>query len=218
MKPEVNNNAVPLENITEQDYIDAAQKLGCEVNVIKAVAGVESGGSGFFKTGEVAILFEPHVFWRQLQRAHGIDPEKALRDHPGHEDVLYKKWKTFPYPPPDKRWDQLRKAAEININAAYESASFGKFQILGLHYKTCGYNNIFTFAHEMNLGEKYHLKAFVNFIKANGLDIHLKKKNWKAFASIYNGPGYRNSPNTVLDDYDYKLEKTYEKLCRLQSR
>ena len=39
--------------LTEQDFIDAANSLGCEVAAIKAVAFVESGGKSGFKADGV---------------------------------------------------------------------------------------------------------------------------------------------------------------------
>ncbi|AZA64465.1 DUF3380 domain-containing protein [Chryseobacterium carnipullorum] len=53
-----------MKTLTEQDYINAAKELGCEVAAIKAVAEVESRGSGFLSSGEPKILFERHRFYK----------------------------------------------------------------------------------------------------------------------------------------------------------
>jgi hypothetical protein len=214
-KPSVNHNGVALLNITEQAFLESADTLKCEVAVIKAVAAVESAGSGFLPTGEVKILFEPHIFWKQLEELD-IDPLVMLDAYPENKDILYRKWGSRPYGPPSAQWDRMRKACVMNINAAYMSASFGRFQIMGFNHKAAGYRNVFEFAHFMNLGELHHLKAFVNFIKSTGLAGRLQQKNWTAFARAYNGPGYKNRPNTILDDYDYKLARMYEKIKNLE--
>jgi hypothetical protein len=204
-----------LQPIGEQDYIDSAAIIGCDVATIKAVAEVEGAGSGFFQSGTVKILFEPHIFWQQL-RKKGMS-EAQLKNYQlkqGYGDVLYKKWKTLPYVKGDENWDKLRKAALIDIDSAYASASFGMFQIMGFNYFKCGFKNIFEFADAMNRGERYHLKAFIQFIAYTGLGKYLKARQWGEFAKRYNGAGYKNSPDTVLDDYDYKLEKAYQKFVK----
>ncbi|WP_347555292.1 N-acetylmuramidase domain-containing protein [Robbsia sp. KACC 23696] len=55
------------ETITEQDFIDAAKALGCEVNVIKAVHETEAGAGSFKKVdGRMVptILYERHYFYK----------------------------------------------------------------------------------------------------------------------------------------------------------
>lgn len=197
--------------ITEQNYIDAAKVLGCETNVIKAVAAVESSGRGFLDTGEVRILFEPHVFWKQLIGA-GKDPQSILKANPELKDVLYLKWKTYPYGKQSQQWDRLRRAAQIDINAAHKSASYGKFQVMGFNHLECGYKNIFEFIHAVNQSEEKHLYAFVNLLISWKLNKALQKKDWTGFARKYNGIGYHQYTKTELDDYDYKLKAMYNKL------
>src|ERR671917_272606 len=49
---------------------------------------VESNGSGFLKDGRPRILFEGHIFWKQLTDK-GIPPGPYVK---GNEDILYPKW------------------------------------------------------------------------------------------------------------------------------
>jgi len=45
-------------SLTEDDYKEAAQKLGCDVAAVKAVSEVESGPHGaFLSSGDPVILF-----------------------------------------------------------------------------------------------------------------------------------------------------------------
>src|SRR5450830_594077 len=54
------------ETLTNADYEAAAIELGCEVEVIKAIERVESGGkSGFDSSNRPVILYERHVFSRR---------------------------------------------------------------------------------------------------------------------------------------------------------
>jgi two-component sensor histidine kinase len=55
-----------MQALTEEDYKRAARRLGCSVAAIKAVAEVEAPGSGFLPDGRPKILFERHIFRRQL--------------------------------------------------------------------------------------------------------------------------------------------------------
>lgn len=198
------------ELITEQDYQDAALELGCKPAAVKAVAEVESSGSGFLPTGELVILFEPHIFWRQLVK-QGLNPKDIVLKDQSLTDILYEAYKGHAGEHPSQQWDRLRRAAQVNMNAAYSSASFGKFQIMGFNVVAAGYKNAFEFVHFLDLGEKYHLQSFVKLIKSFGLAHALATENWAAFAKSYNGPAFRGSRDTILDDYDYKLGKAFKK-------
>ena len=52
--------------VTEVELQSFASRLGCSVRQIKAVAEVESGGSGFLNSGQPKILWERHYFWKRL--------------------------------------------------------------------------------------------------------------------------------------------------------
>ncbi|MDR2077148.1 MAG: N-acetylmuramidase family protein [Desulfovibrio sp.] len=57
---------------TFDDIASAAATLGLEPCAVKAVVEVESGGSGFLPDGRVKILFEGHVFFRELSKRNMI--------------------------------------------------------------------------------------------------------------------------------------------------
>lgn len=190
--------------ISEQKYIDSAHFLDVEIAAIKAVAEVESGGAGFLSTGEPVILFEPHIFWKQLI-IHGIDPQNYIIAHPEDQDILYKKWGTHPYGKSSQQHARLNRATLINREAALESASWGKFQILGLHWKTLGYHALQDFINAAYKDEDSHLEMFTRFVKANSLANYLKVHDWASFALHYNGAGYK------ANHYDTKLAIAYQK-------
>ena len=52
------------EPLGDQAFAEAAQALGCDVAAVRAVAEVESRGSGFDAQGRPTILYERHVFSR----------------------------------------------------------------------------------------------------------------------------------------------------------
>jgi hypothetical protein len=188
--------------ITNQQFQNAATLLGVELACIKAVAEVESGGSGFLSTGEPVILFEPHQFYRELNK-RGITPETYM--NPETEDILYKKWGTKPYGKSSEQHARLARATHIHREAALCSASWGKFQVMGYHFRACGCNTIQDFINAMYKDEGEHLRLFCNFLNSQGLTGALKAKDWRKFAYRYNGAGYEKN------NYHKKLNTAYLK-------
>ncbi|MDH3973136.1 MAG: N-acetylmuramidase family protein [Deltaproteobacteria bacterium] len=190
--------------LNEQDISDVALEMGVEIPAIKAVYEVESRGKGFLDNGDPKILFEGHIFWRQLKKKD-IDPEEYQK---GNEDILYPKWDRSHYKGGVGEYDRLGRAREIDEEAALCSASWGTFQIMGFNHKKCGFKTVKDFVDAQYRSEREHLKAFVNFINASNLLDELKNKNWAALAKGYNGPAYAENK------YDVKLEEAYKKYAQ----
>ncbi|UZO81748.1 N-acetylmuramidase family protein [Aquimarina sp. ERC-38] len=198
--------------LSEQDIQDFAGQSGLELAMVKAVNEVESRGKGFLLYGRPVILFEGHVFWRELEK-RGVNPAQYVSQHTA--DVLYKTWKRTHYRGGAGEYDRLEKASGISDlpvfhDAAYCSSSWGAFQIMGFHYKHLGYASVDHFVSEMYQHEREHLKAFGKFIektsfKGKKLINWIKEKNWARFAEGYNGPGYKKNK------YDLKLKNAYVK-------
>lgn len=182
--------------ISEQAFIDAAQKLKCSVAAIKAVAEVESSGGGFVDGGKPKILFEPHLFWKELRKV-GITPIVS--------DICYPTWGTKPYGKVSQQHARMEKAALIHRDAALKSASWGLFQICGFNHKACGCVTLQDFVNKMYQSEDAHLELFVNYIESSHLDDELINLDFKAFARAYNGPAYYKNA------YDKKLLAAYNK-------
>jgi murein L,D-transpeptidase YcbB/YkuD len=83
----------------------------------------------------------------------------------------------------------LAEAISLNREAALESASWGRFQIMGANFKQCNYADVETFVNAMCASEANHLHAFSNFCSNGGLISYLKNHDWAHFALHYNGPG-----------------------------
>lgn len=187
--------------VTEQQYKDAAKILGIETAAIKAVAEIEAPRGGFDAQGRLTILFEPHIFWKEL-RKRNIDPSKLQKKNP---DLLSPVWNPKLYGKFSIQWDKMNRARLINEDAALSSASYGAFQIMGFNYKSCGFNTVKAFVTDLEKGEANQLNAFCNYIKSVMLDDELRNKDWKGFARGYNGPSYWKNL------YDSKLNKAYLK-------
>jgi len=191
--------------LSEQDFITFAKKYNLEVAAIKAVHEVESNGRGFLN-GKVKILFEGHVFWKELQKRN-INPAPLQK---GNEDILYKSYFS---PNPYYKLDQytrLNKAININAEAAYSSASYGLFQVMGFHYNAMKFATAKDFVDFLSVNEANQLEIFGRFLVANNLLQPLKDLNWAKFANGYNGSGYKTNK------YDTKLATAYAKYKKMQ--
>lgn len=176
----------------------AANTLGVQPAAIYCVLDVESVGSGFLPSGRPKILFERHIFYKQLKLA-GIDPTPYLTSQP---DIV----NTTPggYKGGEAEWDRMERAKKIDPRAAYKSASWGLFQVMGNNFATLNYTSIDDFVNRMGTSEDEHLEAFVRFVKATPkLMTALQKHDWPTFAYYYNGPNYK------VNKYDTKLASAY---------
>lgn len=184
---------MPKQPLQEQDFIDAALALGCDVAAIKAVAEVESRQFGFNENDEPVILFERHIFSKRTGRKFDATNPGISQKKPGG------------YGKSSEQHARLREAIALDRKAALMSASWGKFQIMGFNFTHAGFNDLQKFINAMYRSERDQLLAFVNYIKDVQLDKELREKNWTEFARRYNGPDYKKN------EYDTKLAKAYAK-------
>lgn len=190
-----------MKELTDTDITAAALDLGVEEPTIRAVIDVESSGKGFLPSGKPKILFEGHVFWKRL-RAHGFNPENYTQ---GNEDILYPEFTEEHYVGGEGEYDRLEKASKIHLYAALESASWGKFQIMGYWWRKLNYKSIKEFVDRMNENEREHLNSFLRYVREFHLTNLLREREWSKFAFHYNGPAY------TVNKYDTKLAQAYEK-------
>lgn len=180
--------------LTDADYKRAGAALGVSAGTVRGVAEVEASGHGFLPDGRAKILFERHIFYRQL-----IIPRKA-------GDVVAKLTATralIAAKEPDicspsaggyvggaAEWDRLARARYYSDTAGLMSASFGLFQIMGFNAVTAGYPSVQVYAHAMAGSEGDHLDAFTGFVIANpSMKAAMQRGMWREFAAAYNGPG-----------------------------
>lgn len=191
--------------LTQADIEHAATELGCDSAAINAVVEVESPRTGFLPDGRVVILFERHVFWRQLQ-AHGIDPTTL------QAPLSILSQARGGYVGGVAEYARLAQAAAIAQEPAMASCSWGRFQIMGHHAHALGYTSAAEMAAAFTKGEAEQLRAFVRFVEADAeLLKALRGRKWAAFARIYNGPAYADHL------YDAKLAKAYARHAAARS-
>lgn len=171
------------------DYGRIGRLIGVGEDEIRAVAEVETAGGGFDAKGRPKMLFEPHVFWREL--------EPPLRAAAEDQGVAYPKWGQRPYPADS--YPRLAIAMRIDAAASLRSASWGLGQIMGFNHKAAGYASPGEMVRAFLDDEEEHLEAMIRFIVSEGLDDDLRRHDWSGFARGYNGAGYaRHGYHTKL--------------------
>ncbi len=190
--------------LSDKDITSFAKAFNLEIPVVKAVQEVESSGRGFLADHRPTILFEGHIFWRQLEK-RGIDPRPLVS---GNENVLYPKWTKDFYEGKAKEYTRLEKAKNVGtqseiLEAALASCSWGMFQIMGFNYHLTDTFDVLDYVVKSRRSEAEHLTAFGHFIENTNLLKPLREKDWTTFARGYNGSGYQQNR------YDERLEEAY---------
>ncbi|ANB75759.1 peptidoglycan-binding protein [Paraburkholderia phytofirmans OLGA172] len=187
-------------HLADADIVKAADTLGVPVVLVRTVNEVESLGSGFLPDGRPKILFERHVFWKRLH-ARGIDPAPLAVKYP---NIVSQKYGG--YMGNAAEYTRLARAELIDAGAAYESASWGAFQVMGNNWGRLKYSSIDDFVSRMENSEGDQLEAFVRYVAADKrLLAALKAREWAVFAERYNGTNYARNL------YDAKLARAYLK-------
>ena len=195
--------------LTDQEIDAVAQQFAVEAKLLKAVSIVESGGNGFLSDGRLKILFERHYMRKRLL-FRGIDPTPLSTFDPtlcNSKPGGYGKGGA-------KQWDRIQMILdwankhaptqfESYKKAAYESSSWGAFQIMGANYSSVGFENVYDLKHHLEVGNKEQLETICHWMESNGLLARLKAKDWAGFALGYNGTNYK------VNHYDTKLENAY---------
>lgn len=190
------------DRLTDAGITKAAAKIGCEEDALLAVLSVETGGRGFDASGRVKALFEPHRFYALLSGSKRAAAVKA--------GLAYPKWGTKPYP--KDSFARIDAASKIDPEAAMQATSWGLGQIMGSNFKAAGFPSARAMVEAFKTGEDLQLLGMAVFIVASGLAGALKRKDWKAFAKGYNGPGY------ATNRYDAKLAAAYAKRVQPMAR
>jgi len=196
--------------LSEQNLIDFSHQFNLELAVVKAVNEVESNGKGFLVDGRPKILFEGHIFWKQLEKRN-INPRNYV--NASTQNILFESFNRRYYVGGAEEYNRLEKAANLGADKSFRdaancSASWGLFQIMGFNAVPIGFGSIDEYVAKMNENEGEHLKAFGMFLEKNNLLETLRSKNWAAFALRYNGPAYKTNK------YDEKLMRAYLKYSK----
>lgn len=188
--------AVRLDDI---DLPRLGSRIGVGKDELHAFMDVEAAGSGFDAQGRPKMLFEPHVFYRNLA---GAERQAAVK-----VGLAYPKWRKG-YPADS--YPRLLKAMAIDQTAALKAASWGLGQVLGENHKMLGYETPQSMVTAFMADEEAHLEGIVAFLVANGIDDDLKAHRWDMVARVYNGLAYREN------DYAGRMARAFAKWQRIR--
>ena len=99
--------------LTAQGVARVADMLNIGLAEMRAVIAVEARGYGFADSRLPLILYERHIFYRRTDGAHGDGSSLSNRRRGGYAKKLA------------DRYAKLALAADLDQEAAYESASWG---------------------------------------------------------------------------------------------
>lgn len=172
------------------DVPNIAAEIGVGEDELHAFMDVEAAGAGFDVSGRVKMLFEPHVFYREL------GPGKK-RDRAVKEGLAYARWKPGAYP--TDSYPRLKAAMQIDETAALRAASWGLGQVMGFNCAVVGYAMPQAMVKAFADDEENQLRAMVKFIKAKpGLLTAIKARDWPKVERLYNGGGFRGAYATKM--------------------
>ncbi|MBS2782730.1 N-acetylmuramidase domain-containing protein [Aeromonas salmonicida] len=185
---------------------EGADLLGLPLATMATVAQVESIGEGFTQDQRPVVLFERHVFYKQLTKHQG----KATANQLAASYPNLVNPKRGGYAGGAVEWERLQLAISLHRDAAIESASWGMFQIMGYHWQALGFASASDWMGAMQRSEVDHLTALCRFIQQD-LAMHkaLQGRKWADFARRYNGPAFKDN------DYDTKLAKAYDHFAKV---
>jgi len=169
--------------VTADQIAGFAARLGSSEKQVCAVATVESAGGGFNDQGQPKALYERHYAWKRLRIVIPLlsNPSPGGYTLDADGDGL------------NDSWEKVADMAMRDPLVAFESASFGKFQVMGAWATKLGYANAIEFAYSMVHDEAAHYEALVRYIEAFGgvqkfRAISASPIACRPFAEFYNGP------------------------------
>lgn len=200
--PDFKGPAKPIEDL---DLPRIGAEIGVGEDEVHMLIEVEAAGAGFDSAGRPKMLFEPHIFYRELGAG-------AKRDEAWKLGLAYPKWKKG-YP--KDSYPRLQDAMKIDAAAALRSASWGASQVLGDNFKLAGFSDEFAMVNAMCEDEDNHIEAMIAFVMNTGIDDELRAlakltrpttpDDCAPIALIYNGKGFREN------QYHIKMAKAHNK-------
>lgn len=182
--------------LKESDLIAGAKRLDVPVIVIKAIAEVETLGDGYLENGKPKILFERHRMHFYLVQKFGKTKANALMaKHPNIVNT-----QTGGYHGGSAEYTRLTQAKQIDIECALQSASWGRFQLMGENWKALGYPSVQEFVSQHEQSESMQFEAFLRYCETKSAEVDdknwklidaLRQENWHVVFTLYNGRNYK---------------------------
>jgi hypothetical protein len=185
-----------------------ANKIGIELPVLLAIRKVESGGA------TNAVRFEPHHFVGRYRTDLKSSWLASGWYKPGGNAAS----PSVDYVKANTNKAALMRALEIDAVAAVKSTSWGSFQVMGTTARKSDIEVIKNAVKDAAGAKKFVEYFFANpetvsdemlaswFSSRSDVVNHAKNKDWKAFATRYNGRGCCGAGS---HNYDLKLADAY---------
>lgn len=176
-----------------------------EPAALLAVVEVESAGKSLEADGKTPrLLFERHVFYRELNKAG----ETTALNRAIAEGLAHNGWRrATQYKDQGRSADRLRllqQVRAVNDECALRSCSWGVGQTMGFLAEELKFANARQmFNYMVEGGVPAQVACMVREIKRKGLIAKLNNHLWAEFASVYNGPSYKQNA------YDVKMASAY---------
>ncbi|PZP22341.1 N-acetylmuramidase domain-containing protein [Pseudomonas kuykendallii] len=197
-----------LKDVSKDHFESLATQLDIEREVLRAIAIAETGDKAPFKefvegVQHAKILYERH-YMRRLLLKKGYPSDLIEQLSIDDPEIVHSYQPNYQYGTESVQYERLLRARNINEDAANMSCSWGKFQVMGEHYK-----HLYKTSQEMVEAQNYcalqHLQYFKIFlIKEKNMLAPMKNKNWISIAEKYNGLSQVG--------YNTKIEQAYDKL------
>lgn len=194
-----NKNAVA---VTAADIQRFADRLGAAPRQVRAVASVESGGSGWDDAGLLKCLYERHYGWKRFRVLNPL----LSNPSPGGYTIDADRDGT------NDSWEKVADSALAfrEPNKAFECASWGKFQIMGAWWQKLGYSSAAEFVWLLSRSEVEHYEAFVRYIERFGLVDAFRKVDGNPMNCLPIAEGYNGK---AQKGYDARIAAAYRRLA-----
>jgi len=196
-----------FEGAVLQQTVAIANQHKIEPEALLAVVEVESGGKSLEIDGKTpCLLFERHVFYRELKKAGktialGNAVALGLANAIWQPATQYKDEGTS-----SARLNLFSRAKTVDEECAIRSCSWGVGQTMGFLAEEMGFADAKAMlTYMINGGVPAQVACMIREIEKKNLAVKLNKHDWAGFAYVYNGPGY------AKNNYDSKMELGYKK-------
>lgn len=192
--------------------VAASRKI--EPPALLAVVEVESAGKSLEQDGRTpCLLFERHVFYRELKKRFGADSAQLRRAV--NSGLANSSWQPkTQYKDQGKsasRLDLFRRACEIDRECAIRSCSWGVGQTMGFLAEELKFKNaIQMFEYMVAGGVPAQVECMIREIERKRMIPKLNAHDWAGFAYLYNGAGYKKM------SYDTKMAAAYLKWKKVE--
>lgn len=194
--------------ISYEDFLALAAEYSIKPANACAIMLQESKAASFDSQSRPYILFERHIFYRQVKEAKGqAEADRIARLNPTICNAS--PTPKGGYGGHNEQWDKFAIASTFNRPAAIEACSWGLGQVLGKYWKALGYASAQDMLNGMFSGELGQVKAIFGYLKFTNLIPALNRGDVVAIAKGYNGVNYK------MNNYDGSLKVHLDKCTAL---